>query len=71
MVVPPEAWSQWLDPTRADASALMVPATEFGLEPYPVSLEVNSARNNGPRLVERLPDDEVLPGVDWSPGRTL
>jgi putative SOS response-associated peptidase YedK len=68
MVVPPEAWADWLDPARGDAAELMVPATAFDLEAYPVSLEVNNVRNNGPSLVEPLPDAEVLPGVDWPRG---
>jgi putative SOS response-associated peptidase YedK len=68
MVVPREAWADWLDPARGDAADLMVPATAFDLEAYPVSLEVNNVRNNGPGLVEPLPDAEVLPGVDWPRG---
>jgi putative SOS response-associated peptidase YedK len=65
MVVRPQEWADWLDPDRADGADLMVPATELELEAYPVSLEVNSVRNNGPGLVAPIPADEVLPGVDW------
>lgn len=66
MAVRPEQWAAWLDPDRADASGLMVPATDIGLEAYPVSLDVNSVRNNGPGLIEPLPANQVLPGVEWS-----
>jgi putative SOS response-associated peptidase YedK len=65
MVIPRQEWAAWLDPDRSDVEGLMLPATEFGLEAYPVSREVNSVRNNGPGLIEPIPDADVLPGVDW------
>lgn len=65
MVVPSDAWAEWLDPDLTDAAVCMIPATDAGLEAYPVSLGVNNVRNNGPDLVARIPEDEVLPGVDW------
>jgi putative SOS response-associated peptidase YedK len=65
MAVPPEHWEAWLDPANPDAAALMVPAGRLGIEAYPVSLDVSNARNNGPGLIEPIPDDQVLPGVRW------
>jgi putative SOS response-associated peptidase YedK len=55
MVIEPERWSEWLDPTQADEAelhALLAPAASGGLSSYPVSTEVNAVRNNGPGLIE-------------------
>jgi putative SOS response-associated peptidase YedK len=68
MVVPSEAWADWLDPANNDKDLLMAtmrPAPEGtgGLTSHLVSTAVNSVRNNGPDLISRLGDGE--PG---SPG---
>jgi putative SOS response-associated peptidase YedK len=55
MVIEPERWSDWLDPSQADDAklhALLAPAASGGLTSYPVSTEVNSVRHNGPGLIE-------------------
>ncbi len=55
MIIDPAAWTDWLDPAStevADLRALLSPAATSGLTTYPVSTEVNSVRNNGPRLIE-------------------
>jgi putative SOS response-associated peptidase YedK len=57
MVVQPDRWSDWLDPEGddpADLMPLLAPAASAGLISYPVSTTVNSVRNNGPRLIERI-----------------
>jgi putative SOS response-associated peptidase YedK len=58
MVVRPEAVDAWLDPTLTDPGRvlelLVTDAAE--LEAYAVSTEVNSVRNNGPQLLEPLPE---------------
>jgi putative SOS response-associated peptidase YedK len=54
MVIPPDRWTEWLDPTAKDSRALleaMVPAVSSGLETRPVSTAVNSVRNDGPDLI--------------------
>jgi putative SOS response-associated peptidase YedK len=51
------AWEQWLDPDEHDVealAALLVPAPDALLEAYPVSTEVNNARNNGPELARAV-----------------
>ena len=56
MVIDPASWADWLDPENsevADARSLLVPAAATGLTSYPVSLAVNSVRNNGPALIEK------------------
>src|SRR6266581_179202 len=57
MVIEPDRWEDWLDPENkdpADLMALLAPATSGGLTSYPVSTAVNSVRNNGPELIERV-----------------
>jgi putative SOS response-associated peptidase YedK len=72
MVVPRESWTDWLDPANNDKELLlatMLPATSpgaGGLMSYPVSMAVNSVRNNGPDLVEPLGDAGSLAGGSGS-----
>lgn len=57
MIIGRDSWADWLDPAVsevADLRALLVPAAASGLRTYPVSAQVNSVRNNGPRLIEPL-----------------
>ena len=63
VVVPFDAWDRWLDPTLPDLGelqGLLVPAPDEDLEAYPVSRAVNNVRNDGPELIERLPDPDAL-----------
>jgi putative SOS response-associated peptidase YedK len=63
MVIDRESWVEWLDPENtgaADLRALLEPAAQHGLITYPVSLAVNSVRNNGPELVKE--SQPVAPG---------
>jgi putative SOS response-associated peptidase YedK len=65
VVVGANDWEQWLDPTLSDREVverLMAPAQSEPLVAYPVSVRVNSVRNNGPELIEPLPLEEVPPG---------
>jgi putative SOS response-associated peptidase YedK len=57
VVVPPDAWSLWLNPEAADLGelhALLVPAEAEPLAIYPVVRLVNDVRMDGPELVEPL-----------------
>ena len=59
MTIAPQAWADWLDPATSDLGQLqatMLPAMAGGLTSYPVSMAVNSVRNNGPELIRPLPD---------------
>jgi len=63
MVISAASWADWLDPDNIDAAdvrALLAPAASSGLLSYPVSLAVNSVRNNGPELVKEA--EPVSPG---------
>lgn len=56
LLLPPDAWSTWLDCSSHDVSSLLAPPAEElvdQLELRPVSSAVNSVRNNGPDLVRR------------------
>jgi putative SOS response-associated peptidase YedK len=68
VMIPEDAWDRWLDPSRLEGEALaelkglLVPSEEDWLELYPVSRRVNDVRNDGPDLVEEIPDAEVAHG---------
>jgi putative SOS response-associated peptidase YedK len=69
MVIQPDRWQDWLDPGAndpADLIALLAPAASIGLTSYPVSTAVNSVRNNGPELIERI--EPGLAGPDPGSG---
>jgi len=69
MVIQPDRWQEWLDPAAgdpADLMALLAPAAATGLTSYPVSTAVNSVRNNGPELTQRV--EPGLFGPDSGPG---
>ncbi|TCP49213.1 putative SOS response-associated peptidase YedK [Tamaricihabitans halophyticus] len=62
LLMQPDNWARWLDPDVADATDLLEPPgldVVDGLELRPVSSAVNSVRNNGPELLDR-----VEPAVD-------
>ena len=57
MVIDPAQWGDWLDPANNDPSRvhpLLVPAAASGLVSYPVGIDVNYVRNNGPGLIKPL-----------------
>ena len=66
MVIEPERWDDWLDPGDNDPArvrALLAPAAAGGLATYPVAMDVNAVRNNGPRLIEPEPGGEPAVGT--------
>ena len=64
MTIAREDWAAWLDPaTGAQASELLRPAGGPGLAAYPVSVAVNSVRNNSPELIIPLATEDVIPGA--------
>ncbi|HEY8237816.1 MAG TPA: SOS response-associated peptidase [Candidatus Limnocylindrales bacterium] len=68
VMLPEDAWERWLDPSRtagaglSELKGLLVPSDEGWLEMFPVSRLVNSVQNDGPELLERIPDDAVAGG---------
>ena len=64
VIVPDEAWSQWLDPRPAEPGelrAMLEPSDAVALEIAPASRLVNDVRHDGPELL--LPFDEELDPV--------
>lgn len=62
VVLPPGAWDVWLDPAVTDVAtlaALLRPCDEDLLELVPVGPAVNSVRNDGPSLIERVEPGSV------------
>lgn len=58
VILPEASWDEWLDPDNDDTDRLeqlLVPPAEDVLERYPISTKVNSPRNQGPGLLERVP----------------
>ncbi|MDI2128062.1 SOS response-associated peptidase [Yinghuangia seranimata] len=63
LVLEPDRWDAWLDPKLGDteqARALLTAPDPGLMQAHPVSLEVNSVKNNSPHLVDPLPPEEVL-----------
>ena len=60
VVLPPDAWDRWLDPTPADPGellALLQPSDEIELRAYAVERLVNDVRRDGPELLVPLAAD--------------
>jgi putative SOS response-associated peptidase YedK len=66
MVITHDHWADWLNPDNSEPGQLqatMLPAMAGGLTSHPVSMAVNSVRNNGPDLIAPLSaDPEGPPG---------
>lgn len=59
MIIPREAWDAWLDPATTDpevARSLLTVTDADRLVAYAVGPAVGNVRNNGPELVEPLPE---------------
>jgi len=55
VMLPPSAWSEWLDPAQQDLEAVgrfLVPAASELITFHPVSTEVNNVRHKGAHLVD-------------------
>lgn len=62
LVLPPDRWDAWLDPSRTDPDALrdlLAPPPAGLMRAYPVPTAVSNVRNNGPELLEELAGPEV------------
>lgn len=58
VVLPPDAWGEWLDPANADTAdlaRLLVPAPDDLLDTRDVSRAVNDVRNKGAELLAAAP----------------
>ncbi len=62
VILPPSAWSTWLDEDNADLDTLgrlLVPAPSEILTLRPVSTEVNNVRNKGAHLLDPVPEPVI------------
>ena len=62
IMLPPDAWSTWLDPQVDDTDLLgrfLVPAPPELIAFHPVSTEVNNARNHGAHLTDPIQLDRI------------
>jgi putative SOS response-associated peptidase YedK len=74
LVLPPDRWRDWLDGDAAGASQLLAPpAGEYleSVEVRPVGRAVGDVRNDGPRLVERVPAAPLLAPAEQPQELTL
>jgi putative SOS response-associated peptidase YedK len=74
LVLPPDRWASWLDPTVKDAPSVHdltegLPAGRFAA--LPISTRVNSVRNDGPELLEPAPTESLAGVVDPATGELI
>jgi len=67
LVLAPDKFDAWIDPSVKDVRPILANASADGLTCYPVSRGVNSVRNDDPRLIERASD----PAGELPKGKTL
>lgn len=63
VMLPPDAWDRWLDPTFHDTTALaelFVPAPASLIELHAVSPAVNNVRNRAPELIDPVESEVPL-----------
>jgi putative SOS response-associated peptidase YedK len=74
LVLERERWDDWLDPSENDLSAVKAHlgfSAAGRFDAYPVSLAVNSSRNNGGQLLEPLERAELVGVVDPTTGEVI
>ena len=74
LVLERESWQDWLDPRATDPSAVkahLEPCEPGRFDAYPVSLAVNSSRNNGAGLLEPLGRSDLIAAVDPTTGEII
>ncbi|WP_109473180.1 SOS response-associated peptidase [Ornithinimicrobium cavernae] len=67
-------WQEWLDPATTDPDAVRALLESPGpgrFEAYPIGTAVNATRNNGPQLLDRLPDEQLVGAVNPATGEVL
>lgn len=74
VVLPPDRWDAWLDPTRQDAEhvqGLLAPVAPGRFEAYPVSRAVGNVASTGPELMAPVPASELAGVVDPMTGEII
>ncbi len=70
VILEAEVWPTWLGEDGGAAADLMRPAADDVLHLWPVSRAVNSVRNNGAELLDRIDDPASPSPSDALAGRT-
>ena len=68
IVLETDDWPAWLGEVRGDATGLMRPAGDDVLHLWPISRAINSVRNNGAELLDRVDDPHAPPASDAPAG---
>jgi putative SOS response-associated peptidase YedK len=68
VILEEEHWPVWLGERAGEPTGLMRPANDGLLHLWAVSRAVNSVRNNGPDLLDRVDDPHAPPPSDAPPG---
>ena len=74
LILEPEDWATWLDPTMQDLDEVrrLLEFHKAGrFEAYPISTAVNATGNNGPQLLEPVPESELEGVVDPMTGEVI
>jgi len=74
LVLEREDWADWLDPASTDLTRVRAHLEFSGsgrFDAYPVSTAVNSARNNGPQLLEPLASLDLVGVLDPATGEVV
>src|SRR5262249_39311274 len=54
VIIPRDAYDRWLSPIEPDPSDLLVPYPAESMSMWPISLRVNSPRNDDASILDRL-----------------
>ena len=68
VILDPDDWPVWLGEEAGEPAELLRPAPPGTVRLWPVSRAVNSVRNNGPELLDRIDDPHSPPPSDAPAG---
>jgi putative SOS response-associated peptidase YedK len=68
LVLEPDQWPAWLGEVERDPVEMLRPAPSGTLRMWPVSRAVNSVRNSGRDLIDRIDDPQAPPPSDAPAG---
>jgi len=60
VILPPESYDLWLDPSSADGTTLLKPFPTAAMEAFPVSTRVGNVKNDDPGLIEPVATQSAL-----------
>ncbi len=60
VILPPESYDLWLDPSSSDGTTLLKPFPAAAMEAFPVSTRVGNVKNDDPELIEPVATQSAL-----------